>query len=226
VKGFQKICKKRGGWVLLFVLITLPFLALADDKTLYQKGSYRFTQENAKNLLELAEYIGGSRFSKKDRKALQLWSIEDFKAHPKTGMKFYRSLPQNLLPKIRKSKGNNIYRAELYLSYVDLFKKHPEYKKLPNNFLAVIDRYKPPIKEALQIRQIRFNSLMQQMQSNQRTFNQAMQSSQRSSDRIAKSLQDQSRRQSITLPGGTILRETGDKIYAEDYKGQKFEVAK
>ena len=204
----------------------VPIISFAGDKVLYQKGSYKFTQKNANNLLELAEYIGGSRFSKKDRRALQAWSIVDFKTYPKVSMKFYRNLPRNLLPKIRKSKGNNTYRAELYLRYVEVFEKHPEYKKLPNNFLAVVDRYKPPIKEALLIRQLKFNLVMQQMKLNQQVFNQSMRLSQQSSDMVAKSIRNQATRYSITVPGGQILSETDDRIYAKDYKGNLFDVAK
>jgi hypothetical protein len=57
-------------------------------------------------------------------------------------------------------------------------------------------------------------------------LNQAMRQMQRNSNLIGKSITDQASRDAITLPGGRILQETGGKIYAEDYKGQKFEVPK
>ena len=80
----QETCENRGGGyyiilISLIILMIVPIISFAGDKVLYQKGSYKFTQKNANNLLELAEYIGGSRFSKKDRRALQAWSIVDFK---------------------------------------------------------------------------------------------------------------------------------------------------
>ena len=209
-------------FILLLGLLSFSFFTVTAEQLLYQKGRFQFTQSNASHLLEMAEFIGGSHFSAKDAKALQLWAIEDFKNAPKVSMNFYKSLSKVTIPKIRKSKGNNVYRAELYLS----FDKHPEYRKNPDNFLSIIDRYKPPIQDALLIRQIRFNAVMQQMQLNQRVFNQAMRQSQRASDAIGKSISDQATRDAITLPGGKILHESGGKIYAEDYKGQKFEVTK
>ena len=213
-------------FILLLGLLSFSFFTVVAEQLLYQKGRFQFTQSNANHLLEMAEFIGGSHFSAKDAKALQLWAIEDFKNAPKVSVNFYKSLSKVTIPKIRKSKGNNIYRAELYLSFVDSFDKHPEYRKNPDNFLSIIERYKPPIKDTLLIRQIRFNAVMQKMQLNQRVFNQAMQQSQRASDAMSKSISNQATRDAITLPGGKILHESGGKIYAEDYKGQKFEVTK
>ena len=207
-------------------LVLVPLQSFAAEKILYQTGNYKFTQKNAQNLLELAEFIGASRFSKKERKALQIWAINDFKNAPKISVSFYKKLAQSVIPKIRKSKGNNTYRAELYLSFVDSFNKHPEYRKLPDNFLSIIDRHKPPIKEALLIRQLRFNLIMQQKQTNQRLFNQSMQRIQHSNDVISRSIKDQATRFSITAPGGKILQESNGKIYAEDSKGHKYEVNK
>ena len=92
--------------------------------------------------------------------------------------------------------------------------------------MAIIDRYNPPIREVLQLRQLKFNAVMQQAQRNQRSFNRSMQQAQHSSEMISKSLQDQSQRQAITLPGGRIISETGKRIYAEDAKGEKFELSK
>jgi len=213
--------------LLCFVfLIFAPLQNFAAEKILYQTGHYKFTQKNAQNLLELAEFIGASRFSKKERKALQIWAINDFKNAPKISVSFYKKLAQLVIPKIRKSKGNNTYRAELYLSFVDSFNKHPEYRKLPDNFLSIIDRHKPPIKEALLIRQLRFNLIMQQKQTNQRLFNQSIQRMQYSNDVINQSIKDQATRFSITAPGGKILQESNGKIYAEDSKGHKYEVNK
>ena len=230
VNYYSDNLKKGGGvittYILFFAMLSFPLLGFSADKVLYQKGSFIFAQKDANNLIELAEYIAGSRLSKKHRAALQFWAIDDYKNAPKIASSFYKTLANLIVPKIRKSKGNNTYRAELYLNFVDSYKKHPEYRKKPNNFLSVIDRYNPPIKEALLIRQIRFNSVMQQMQSNQRIFNQTIHQMQRSSDMINKSIRDQSARSSITIPGGKILRETDGKIYAEDNKGQKFEVIK
>ena len=239
LKGFQinsksqKSIKNRGGGyylflALFFVLLSIPQLGFSAkaDRILYQKGSYVFTQKDADNMLELAEYLGASRFSSNDKKALQAWLIDDFKAKLKIARGFYQSLAKVILPKVRKSKANNIYRAELYLKFVDSYEKHPEYRKSPNNFLAMVDRYHPLIKQALQIRQLRFNLLMQQMRGNQRLFNQSMQAMQKSNEIMTKSLQDQATRQAITLPDGKILREENGVIYAEDYKGEKFEVVK
>ena len=53
-----------------------------------------------------------------------------------------------------------------------------------------------------------------------------MQAMQKSNEIMTKSLQDQATRQAITLPDGKILREENGVIYAEDYKGEKFEVVK
>lgn len=208
------------------LLIGNPLQSFAATKILYQKGNYIFTQKNANDLLEIGEYLAGARFSNKDKNAFQVWAIADYKNKPKLGTKFYKTTIKTMLQKLRKSKGNNTYRAELYLVYVDAFKKHPEYRIFPDNFLSIVDRYKPPIKEALIIRQIRFNSVMQQYQSNQHSFNRSMQQMQRSSDAINKSIQDQATRSAITIPGGEIIRETDGKIFAKDYRGQRYEVTK
>ena len=67
---------------------------------------------------------------------------------------------------------------------------------------------------------------MQQLQMNQMLFNQSMKLHRQSAKAIAKSIEDQSTRSAITIPGGKILYETDGRIYAEDYKGEKFEMAK
>ncbi len=210
--------------VLCISLLLSPIYA-EKNRVLYRSGHNIFTQHNASELIQLAEFLGRSNFTKKDKKALQAWSIDDFKSAPVQGRKFYQNLSNTIIPKIKLAK-SGIYRAELYLNFVDLFAKHPEYKQSSNNFLAMVDRYNPPVKEAMQIRQIRHNMVLQQMQMNQMLFNQNMRQAQKSSDMMVKSIQDQSRRQSITIPGGRILSETGDKIYAEDYKGQNFNLSK
>ncbi len=136
------------------------------------------------------------------------------------------------MPKIRamrKQKNNkqtNYYRADMYLGYVNLFNKHPEYKASPNNLLAIVDRYNPPVAEAMQLQQLIFNSFQQTFIMNQQMFNQTMDIQRKSADMMAKSIRDQATRNSITIPGGTVLEETQGKFYAKDEKGNKFEVTK
>jgi len=88
-----------------------------------------------------------------------------------------------------------IINIAILLSFVRLIKLSQSVVILEQfTVITIIDRYNPPIKEALLIRQIRFNSVMQQMQSNQRIFNQTIHQMQRSSDMINKSIRDQSAR--------------------------------
>lgn len=200
---------------------------IAKERILYQDGSAVFTQENANDLIELAEFLGRSSFSEKDKKALLAWSVLDYKSAPKKAVIYYKDLRNNLLPKIRAMKNNNQrnnFRTELFLSYINLFNKHPEYKKSPNNFLAVIDRYNPPVKEVLILQQIQFNQLQQALQMNQMMFNQTMRLQQQASDNVIQSIRDLGNRQSISLSGGTILYETKDRIYAKDSEGRKFDI--
>ena len=228
-KSLNKLSYFYFGFIIF--LLSLPVLTTeaGSGDVLYQKGAYTFTKKSANELIELAEFIGRSKFTPKDKKALLAWSIQDFKSVPDKAVIYYKDLANNLMPKIRVMKNNtktNNYRADLYLGYINLFNKHPEYKKLPDNFLAVIDRYNPPIQEALLLQQLQFNLFQQQLQMSQRVFNQTMKLQQQSSDRINKSIRDQATRYSITVPGGEILHETDTRIYAKDYKGRRFEISK
>lgn len=187
-------------------------------------------QQDADRLIELGEFLARSKFTQKDRKALVVWSIHDYKSVPiKKAVSYYKDLKNNLMPKIRRmgnnSKTNN-YRADLYLAYFNLFKRHPEYKKQPNNFMAVIDRYNPPVQEALVLQQLQFNSFQQKLRMNQMMFNQTMRSQQRTADMVNNSIRDLADRQSIAISGGTILSETDSTYYVEDHKGYKYEVGK
>ena len=176
-----------------------------DKRVLYASGVYKFTQKNANQLIELGEFLGRAKFSSADKKALQAWSIQDFKSFPKKATSYYKDLNQNLMPKIKgmknRSKRNN-YRADLYLGYVNLFNKKPEYKASPNNFVAVIDRYNPPVTEAMLLQQQIYSNFQQQLRLNQMVFNQTMRLQQESADRVTKSIRDQATRYSITVPGG------------------------
>lgn len=235
-----KTPKNRGGGNLkssfvvilsLYSFFLFSVLAVeADDKrVLYSSGSYTFTQKNANELIELAEFLGRSKFSSADKKALQIWSIQDFKSVPKKATVYYKDLNNNLMPKIRaikNKKKRDSYRTDLYLGYVNLFNKKPEYKASPDNFVAVIDRYNPPVAEAMLLQQQIYSNFQQQLRLNQMMFNQTMKLQQESADLVTKSIRDQATRYSITVPGGTILHETDSKIYAKDHKGNKFEVLK
>jgi len=200
------------------------------ERILYQTASYKFLQQDADRLIELGEFLGRSRFSQKDRRALVAWSIKDYKSVPaKQADHYYKDLRSNLIPKIRRMKNNtkrNNYRATLYSNYYDLFKKNPKYRKLPNNFMNVVDRYNPPIKEVLLLRQVRFNNFQQQLRLNQVAFNQAMRLQQQAADNVSNAIRDQATRYSITVPGGTILHETNGVFYAKDNKGRRFQVPK
>ncbi len=196
---------------------------------MYASGGYKFTQKNANQLIELGEFLGRSKFSVLDKKALQIWSIQDFKSVPKKATHYYKDLNENLLPKIRamtKTNKINNYRADLYLGYINLFNKHPEYKTSPDNFLAVIDRYNPPTLEAMKLQQRIYANFQKQLQLNQMMFNQTMRLQQQAADNVSKSIKDQATRYSIIIPGGTILHETDSKIYAKDSKGNRFEIPK
>ncbi len=235
-KGGFKSPKKWGGvlFSFVFVIIMGAFLPVStcfadnNDKILFVDGALAYTQKNLDELIQLAEFLGRSNLSSKDKKAVKKWSIGDYQAAPKESASFYRNLTDVLLPAIKSKKGKalSLYRAELYSQFAYRFDKYPDYRKSADNFMAIIDRYNPPIREVLQLRQLKFNAVMQQAQRNQRSFNRTMQQAQHSSEMISKSLQDQSRRQAITLPGGKIISETGNKIYAEDAKGEKFELSK
>ena len=219
-----------------------PFVVESrDSNILYQSGQYQFTEQNANELIQLGEFLAGSRFSSAEKKALQTWSIKDFKLAPKAGVEFYKRLSRVILPKIKTSRKSSQaykdYRVSLYLDFIKLFKDHPEYNKSPDSFLAIINRYQPPkkaanllrqrlAKESILRQQIENNLILQQMQMNQMMFNSAVRQHRQSTDMMLKSIRDQSIRNSITLPGGTILHETDSTIVAEDYQGEKFQINK
>ncbi len=236
MKQAEKTGKKWGGVLLNLLLgfICSIFLSISScyadnsQQALFKQGDFVYTRKNAAELIQLAEFLGRSTFSVKDKQALSAWSIDDFKVAPKASVKFYRNLSKLVIPVIKTKRGHalNQYRAELYSQFAYRFDKYPDYRKSADNFMAIIDRYNPPIREVLQLRQLKFNAVMQQAQRNQRSFNRSMQQAQHSSEMISKSLQDQSQRQAITLPGGRIISETGKRIYAEDAKGEKFELSK
>ncbi len=243
LKHSHKTAKKRGGGLhkvplypflgLFFFGFISFFTVMADDtRVLYRSESYKYTQKNANELIAFAEFLGRSKFSAADKKALQLWSIRDFSLAPDKATNYYKNLSEKIMPKIkamRKQQNNeqiNDYRADMYLGYINLFNKHPEYKTSPDNILAVIDRYNPPVKEAMQLQQLIFNSIQQTLIINQQIFNQSMRLQQKSSDVMINSIRDQAVRNSISIPGGTVLEETQGKFYAEDEKGNKFEVTR
>ena len=155
------IATKRQFSALILTLFSIFGFASASfaegKKVLAVVGSHQFIQANANDLAEMTEFLAGVSLTDLDKKSLQVWSIGDFKEAPKVSANFYQNLSKVMLPRIRKSNLNSIYRAELYLNYVDVFAQHPEYAKVPNNLLAIIDRYKPPVEAAMQIRQIRNN---------------------------------------------------------------------
>jgi len=236
VKTALKKQKTRGG-VFYFVLTSCFFsfltlfapctLANSANHILLRVGNHVFTQTNADELIQLGEFLGRSGFTREDKQQLTSWSIADFKSAPEQSVAFYDSLHKEVLPRIAAQDSDiEIYRAELYLRFIRLFNRHPEYQKSPHNFLAIIDHYHPPVTEAMQLQQLQHNLVMQQIQMNQRLFNQTLQQAQQSSAIITKEIIDSSRRSAITLPGGKIIQETDNVIYAEDSQGRKFEVLK
>jgi len=91
----------------LFILAILvfPFVAESKDSNiLYQSGRYQFTEQNANALMQLGEFLAGSRFSNAERNALQAWSVNDFKSVPKASVIFYKRLSKTILPKIKTSR--------------------------------------------------------------------------------------------------------------------------
>ena len=160
---------------------------------------------------------------------MQLWSTQDFKSFPKKAVQYYRVLINTILPKIRHLKSaeeRNVYRTNLYLGYFNLFRKKPEYKKYANNFMAVIDRYNPPIQEALVLQRVNHSIVMQQLKLNQMVFNQTMRQQQETSDLVIKSIRDNATRDSIRISGGAVLYETENRFFARDSKGRKYNLAK
>ena len=106
------------------------------------------------------------------------------------------------------------------------FRKNPAQGRSPDNFLAVVNRYNPPIKEAAQLQLLYHRMLQQQLQMNQILFDQNMKQFNKSMDAVSQSITDQAIRDSVTLPGGKILHESEDRIYAEDSKGMKYNLSK
>ena len=211
----------------LLVCLFVFHSAKADDSNvLYQQGKHHFTQRNALELIGLAEFLGRSQLNKKDHKALFAWSIEDYQSAPIKSDQFYHSLSTVIIPKIQSKKGTSLYRAEMYLNILNSFKKNPAQGHSPDNFLAVVNRYNPPINEAAQLQLLYHRMLQQQLQMNQMLFDQNMRQFNKSMDAVSQSITDQSIRDSITLPGGKILHESKDRIYAEDSKGRKFNLSK
>lgn len=214
--------------VCLFSVLTIPVAAGSADESeiLFHHEDYDFTQRNVDELILFGEYLARSKFSKADKQALRIWSIEDFKSAITDSIGFYTSLRNTLLPKIKASPDDEVYRANLYRGVVNNFNQHPEYAASPDNFLAIVDRYEPPREEAAQLQQFYANMVIQKMQLNQRLFDQSMQQSNQSTEAMSNSIRDQSLRQSITLPGGRIIQEWDDRILAEDPDGRRYELYK
>lgn len=213
-------------YVLMVFILSVTQMSAAEDKILYQKGEHIFTHNNALQLIQFAEFLGRSSLSKDDRNRLYQWSIQDFREQPIKGSEFYASLKTTIIPKIRS--GNNLdnMRTEIYLNVVNSFKKKPKQAQSPDNFLAIVNRYNPPIQEAQALQLVYQSLILQQMQLNQMLHNQTMNQYQSSMQAITKSMSDHTKRSSIRLSGGKILYETNGRIFAEDSKGNKYDIAK
>ena len=146
-----------------------------ESAILLHHNDYDFTQRNVNELITFGEYLARAKFSEADKQALTQWSIEDFKSAVAESIGFYQSLRNTLLPKIKASSEDEVYRANLYRGVVNNFKQRAEYAASPNNFLAIIDRYHPPREEADQLQQLYTDMVMQNMQINQMQFDQSKQ---------------------------------------------------
>ncbi len=192
-----------------------------ENKVLYKKGSALFTQANIDDLVEFAEFLARSPLTKKDKKVLIPWAINDFISAPEKSAEFYRVLSGKLIKDIRKQPNKKNFRTRLFISFVTSFK----HQKRPNNhILTIIDHYNPPIKEALQLRAIEHNLIMQQSQRNQTQFKHAFKSSQAITEQIKESLNRQAERTAITLPSRTIIKEGENSYKVEDETGDRYDV--
>ncbi|HIP51450.1 MAG TPA: hypothetical protein EYG94_05100 [Campylobacterales bacterium] len=207
---------------LLLVLVFFSIATQAKNKILYQKNEHIFTQRNLNETIVLGEFIARDSFSKKDKKNISQWLIDDFKAAPKKSKIFYESLSNVTIPKIKVSRNNELYRAELYLQFINMFKNNPQYTKSPHNFLAIIEHYNPPKKDAKNLQLF----YARQLQYNNQMFNSVLKQVQTSSQAIHKSLEEHGTRQSIVLSGDIITAEFDEHIVVEGADGIKYEIEK
>ena len=208
--------------ILLLFMLILPLHLAANEIIVAKKSGYIFTQKNIDEIFILGEFIGGSSFSRTDKKNLKIWLIDDFESDPKASNSFYKSLSLDVIPRIKKSKGNDAYRAELYLNFIDLFNKNPQYTKSPHNFLATINHYNPPLKGSRELQLLYRNMLI----SNQQNFNRVMSQLNRTTEMMRRDFKDSMTRQNIILSGDTILYELDDRIIVKDKRGLRYEVFK
>lgn len=204
-------------WFLLTLLILLCSILLLN---LPKSKNDTALQKNIDNVIQLGEYIANDHFSKKDKENLSTWLIKNFSTDSMASTTFYTSLNSQIIPKIKNSPTHSIYRAELYLKLISIF-KNPKYQS-PDNLLAIINRYNPPIQEASQLQLLYYRMLI----SNQQVFNQTLNHYQQTNNATIKDFKGNMQRQNITLSGGTILYELNDKIIAKDAKGVEYEVLK
>lgn len=216
--------------ILLIILISLISASCTDgnaEKTvLYQQNKFSFTQKNANELIELAEYIGQSKLLASDKKLLTAWAIKDLKLGLAKRVVFYKALSNTVMTIIRNPATKATYRTELYLKFYRSFAKKTKEERLPNNFWAVVNRYNPPIQEALIVQRLQAQLTLQQLRLNQSLFNQTMRQHKASSDLVSKEQHRQSQLQSITLSGDTLLYELEDRFVAKDEQGKEYEVLK
>lgn len=214
---------------LFYLLITLSLYHISTitiaSPILYQDNQYKLTQKNTNALIKLAEYIAGSALSLQDKKALQLWAINDFKTAPKAGIKFYQQLQHIILPKINSDKAG-YYRVQLYLNYVQHFLKYPKYKQVPNNILAIINHYNPPKQEALQLNAVQHQLQQQRLNRNQARFNQTIAMQQAYHAMVNTTIRDNGTRAMISLRGDSILEETNSIFYIKDDQGISYQIVK
>ena len=190
---------------------------------LYQINDAIFTQKNMDHLIEFTEFLSRSPLTEEDKKALTQWAILDFKSSPKASLKFYKSLSNTTIKKIRHSNNNHEYKTRLFISFSGSFrKKQTLFPK--NHILKIIDHYNPPVKEALQLQAFEHNMLMLQLQNNQVQFNRLMNTHKASTNQIIKSIKDHGDKAAIVLSGDKIIEEHNDHYLVEDQIGNQHKV--
>lgn len=188
----------------LWLLILVSIYTHATHKIVSQKGSYTLSEQDLKAFVTFGEFMARSDFSPHDTKALAQWAIDSFQKKPKENAAFYKQLHTKMMPELQ-TNNKEQYRVEVYLAMRHYFAKKPQH---PYNLLSVVNRYNPPLKEALALekQQQKIKTLKSQM---------ALQSTLHLNHTMRKQMQ----LNTIMRLGGKVIRVQGNQIVYRDKYG-------
>ncbi|MCK5830528.1 MAG: hypothetical protein KAH20_09520 [Methylococcales bacterium] len=212
-------------YIILQIIIFFSLLHQVEAKNLYNDGTYVFTEKNAKEFLAFGQFLAGAEFTNQEKRDVKAYALADFKTSPKGGVSFYKSLSISI-QEILSPNADPFARVQLFLYMHTKVKFAKSLKNHPGNFYKVIDRYNPPINEALALQQYYNNLMYYTLQTNQYYFNQMMNTYKQNTQHIIDTNRDFNTRQSISIAGNTIVAEYDNYFVVQNPKGNEYKVSK